>query len=130
MSDATVKWIDLAGGRFRLLEWPGRGPGVLFLHGLTGVAEVWEPTVERLGQDRPRSFAFDQRGHGHSAKPRTANHIHRQSRNLRRQTRFQRRLSRRSLSESRLHDAAHHHFVHVFRLYSGAFDRFAYGNRA
>lgn len=62
-------WIDLPDGRFRVLDWPGDDPSVLFLHGLTGVAEVWGPTVAALGEPRPRCIAFDQRGHGHSAKP-------------------------------------------------------------
>jgi pimeloyl-ACP methyl ester carboxylesterase len=44
---------------------------VLFLHGLTGVAEVWGPTVEALGRRHPRCLAMDQRGHGHSPKPET-----------------------------------------------------------
>ena len=61
--------LDLPAGRFRALEWPGAEPAALFLHGLTGVAEVWGPTVDALGAERPRCVAFDQRGHGHSAKP-------------------------------------------------------------
>ena len=40
----------------------------MFLHGLTGVAEVWGPTVARL-EPRRRAIAFDQRGHGHSPRP-------------------------------------------------------------
>lgn len=64
-----TRWIDLPPGRFRALEWAGGDPPVLFLHGLTGVAEVWGPTVAALGDRRPRCIAIDQRGHGHSAKP-------------------------------------------------------------
>jgi pimeloyl-ACP methyl ester carboxylesterase len=60
---------DLAAGRFRVLTWTGSEPAVLFLHGLTGVAEVWGPTVAALGEAAPTSYAMDQRGHGHSAKP-------------------------------------------------------------
>lgn len=41
----------------------------LFLHGLTGVAEVWGPTVTSLPVDAGPSYAVDQRGHGHSPKP-------------------------------------------------------------
>lgn len=59
-------WFDLPGGRFRALDWAGTGPGVLFLHGLTGVAEAWTETVDALGDDRPRCLAMDQRGHGGS----------------------------------------------------------------
>lgn len=64
-----TRWIDLPAGRFRALEWAGSEPAALFLHGLTGLAEVWGPTVTALGDGGPRSIAIDQRGHGHSAKP-------------------------------------------------------------
>ena len=63
--------LDLPAGRFRLLEWQGRQPPALFLHGLSGVAEVWGPTIAALGADRPQCLALDQRGHGHSPKPPT-----------------------------------------------------------
>jgi len=50
-------------GRFRMLSW-GEGPEtVLYLHGLTGVAEVWGPAVAALPTGR-RHVAIDQRGHG------------------------------------------------------------------
>jgi 2-(acetamidomethylene)succinate hydrolase len=39
---------------------------VLFLHGLTAVADVWGPTIEALGPGRPDCYAIDQRGHGQS----------------------------------------------------------------
>jgi pimeloyl-ACP methyl ester carboxylesterase len=69
VTDPSV--IEAAGraGAFRLLVWPGDDPPVLFLHGLTGVAEVWGPTVAALGDSCPRAFAMDQRGHGHSPQP-------------------------------------------------------------
>jgi 2-(acetamidomethylene)succinate hydrolase len=69
MSDPVERFVDLPAGRFRVLEWPGSEPAAVFLHGLTGVAEVWGPTVEALGPGRPRCIAVDQRGHGHSPKP-------------------------------------------------------------
>ena len=65
-AQADERWLDLPGGRFRALEWAGAEPGVLFLHGLTGVAEAWQETVDALGDDRPRCVAIDQRGHGAS----------------------------------------------------------------
>jgi len=69
MSEAAEGLVELPAGRFRVLEWPGSEPAAVFLHGLTGVAEVWGPTVEALGSGRPRCIAIDQRGHGQSAKP-------------------------------------------------------------
>jgi 2-(acetamidomethylene)succinate hydrolase len=68
VNDARETFVDLPTGRFRALDWPGSEPAVLFLHGLTGVAEVWGPTIAALGPDRPRCIAIDQRGHGQSEK--------------------------------------------------------------
>ncbi len=65
-STPEERWFETPGGRFRALEWAGAEPGVLFLHGLTGVAEVWQETVDALGGERPRCVAIDQRGHGDS----------------------------------------------------------------
>ena len=59
---------QLGAGAFRALEWDGAGATTVFLHGLSGVAEVWQQTVSALGADRPRCIAIDQRGHGHSIK--------------------------------------------------------------
>jgi pimeloyl-ACP methyl ester carboxylesterase len=69
MSAPSVRTIDLPAGRFRFLEWGGVAPAAVFLHGLGGIAEVWGPTVDALGAERPRCIALDQRGHGHSPNP-------------------------------------------------------------
>lgn len=71
MTAPRVVEAETPAGAFRLLSWPGGEPPVLFLHGLTGVAEVWGPTVAALGAESPRAFAMDQRGHGRSPKPAT-----------------------------------------------------------
>jgi pimeloyl-ACP methyl ester carboxylesterase len=63
---AVERFVGLPAGRFRYLEWPGEGTPVVLLHGLSGVAEVWQPVVNRLPGRRPRLLAFDQRGHGDS----------------------------------------------------------------
>ena len=68
MDAVRETFVDLPAGPFRVLDWPGPEPAALFLHGLTGVAEVWGPTIAALGPDRPRCIAIDQRGHGHSPK--------------------------------------------------------------
>jgi esterase len=57
--------LETPRGAFRALEWPGEGVPVLLLHGLSGVAEVWEPTVQELPANR-HIVAIDQRGHGES----------------------------------------------------------------
>lgn len=65
MSEPAEYFLETPGGRFRVLEWPGSEPPVLWLHGLTAVAESWAPTIRRLRPAR-HSFALDQRGHGRS----------------------------------------------------------------
>ena len=59
---------QLGAGPFRALEWDGTGATTIFLHGLSGVADVWQQTIVALGATRPRCIAIDQRGHGHSVK--------------------------------------------------------------
>ncbi|OAI41147.1 hypothetical protein AYO38_04495 [bacterium SCGC AG-212-C10] len=69
MSAAGEAFVAVATGPFRLLHWPGSQPGALFLHGLSGTADVWGPTIEALGPSRPLAIAIDQRGHGQSPQP-------------------------------------------------------------
>ncbi len=69
-----ARTVALAAGLYRMLDWPGVDAGspvgtAVFLHGLSGVAEVWGDTVDALGRGRPRCVALDQRGHGHSPRP-------------------------------------------------------------
>jgi len=61
-------FVTVAGNRFRLLERPGDGTPLLFLHGLGDTADQFEPIASRLPDNR-RLLAFDQRGHGGSCKP-------------------------------------------------------------
>lgn len=60
--------VETRRGDFRALAWSGEGVPVLLLHGLSGVAEVWEPTVQELPVNR-HIVAIDQRGHGQSHPP-------------------------------------------------------------
>lgn len=46
----------------------GEGDLLLFLHGITAGAAVWDPVLEHLG-GRYRCVAVDQRGHGRSDRP-------------------------------------------------------------
>jgi pimeloyl-ACP methyl ester carboxylesterase len=65
--DPAETFLDLPAGRFRALLWAGEGVPVLFLHGLTAIAEVWAPTIAALP---PGNYAaIDQRGHGESPAP-------------------------------------------------------------
>ncbi len=65
MTTPTESFVQLNSGRFRTLTWRSGDETVLLLHGLTGVAEVWAPTVGFLSNQRTY-IAVDQRGHGQS----------------------------------------------------------------
>jgi pimeloyl-ACP methyl ester carboxylesterase len=60
---AAAAFLEIGDSRFRTLSWGSGQETVLFLHGLSGVAEVWTPTVNNLPSSR-RYVAIDQRGHG------------------------------------------------------------------
>jgi pimeloyl-ACP methyl ester carboxylesterase len=62
-------FVALDAGQFHTLVWDGGAESAVFLHGLTGTADVWGLTIEALGQARPTSWAYDQRGHGQSPAP-------------------------------------------------------------
>jgi 2-(acetamidomethylene)succinate hydrolase len=64
----SESFVELPAGPFRVLTWGEGRETVLFLHGLTAVADVWGPTVEHLPANR-RYVAIDQRGHGQSPRP-------------------------------------------------------------
>lgn len=55
------------GVELAVYEWPGEGPPVLFAHANSFHGRCWAPVAERL--PGRRRVAFDQRGHGRSAKP-------------------------------------------------------------
>jgi 2-(acetamidomethylene)succinate hydrolase len=48
----------------------GAGPLVVFCHGITACAAVWDPVLESVSE-RFTAVAIDQRGHGRSSKPAT-----------------------------------------------------------
>ena len=51
-------------------EWPGRGPAIVAIHGLTSNHTVWYPIADALGGSH-RLIAYDLRGRGDSDKPPT-----------------------------------------------------------
>jgi 2-(acetamidomethylene)succinate hydrolase len=66
-----AEWfLQLPEGRLRVLTFGDGKEAVVFLHGLSGVADVWRPTVAHLPSGR-RYLAIDQRGHGQSFAPET-----------------------------------------------------------
>lgn len=64
--------VDADGVRLAVREWPGPpgAPSVLLIHGLASTSHVFDLVGPRL-TDGFRVVAYDQRGHGESAKPRS-----------------------------------------------------------
>lgn len=56
-------------GHRRAYRIAGRGPALLFLHGIGDSSTAWEPVLGELARDHT-VIAPDLLGHGHSAKPR------------------------------------------------------------
>lgn len=62
------KSIELRGLRFHYREFSKRGAPLIFLHGLASQAHMFDKVAPYLAEHF-RVIAFDQRGHGESAKP-------------------------------------------------------------
>lgn len=63
----TQRRIDVGDAAFNVRE-AGRGPLMLFLHGISANAAVWDPVLEELASGY-HVVAIDQRGHGLSHRP-------------------------------------------------------------
>ena len=55
--------------RLRVRRWAGGPKGALLIHGLASSSHVWDLVAPRLGRLGVDPVAYDQRGHGLSAKP-------------------------------------------------------------
>lgn len=62
------KSIELRGLQFHYREWSKKGTPLIFLHGLASQSHMFDKIAPLLA-DSFRVLAFDQRGHGESAKP-------------------------------------------------------------
>ena len=69
MREPSEVAVALGAGQFRALHWEGAGTPIVFLHGLTAIADVWQPTVDAVPPGSGSYWAFDQRGHGDSPAP-------------------------------------------------------------
>jgi pimeloyl-ACP methyl ester carboxylesterase len=67
MCDVAVeeRFVDVPSARVRLLERPGEGDPVVFLHGITSSARTWEPFLAAL-PDGVRGVAYDMLGNGYT----------------------------------------------------------------
>ncbi len=71
--EPTDGWVDVAGVRLHYMDWPGDGPTLLCIHGLTGNGRFWDALAYRL-HPRQRLIAVDLRGRGQSDKPPAGNY--------------------------------------------------------
>jgi len=62
------KFVELRGLPFHYREWSRKGTPLIFLHGLASQSHMFDRVAPLLA-DTFRVIAFDQRGHGESAKP-------------------------------------------------------------
>lgn len=62
-------FIELRSLQFHYREWSKKGTPLIFLHGLASQSHMFDRVAPLLAKDF-RVIAFDQRGHGESAKPR------------------------------------------------------------
>ncbi len=60
--------VVVNGARLAYHEWPGRGPTLLCVHGITANCHAWDRWAEQLAPDY-RVIALDLRGRGESDKP-------------------------------------------------------------
>ena len=59
------RFVEIRSARVRVLERPGEGDAVVFLHGITSSASSWEPFLAAL-PDGMRGVAFDTLGNGYT----------------------------------------------------------------
>ena len=59
----TLHRLPVAGGDYTVAEWPGRGPTLLAIHGITASHMAWPSVIQHLTADQ-RVLAPDLRGRG------------------------------------------------------------------
>ena len=67
--DARTWSVQADGVRLHVREWPRSRRGALLLHGLASTSHIWDLVAPRLSRLGLHAVAYDQRGHGRSAKP-------------------------------------------------------------
>jgi pimeloyl-ACP methyl ester carboxylesterase len=59
------RFVEIPSARVRVLERPGDGAAVVFVHGITSSARTWEPFLDRLPEG-VRGIAYDSVGNGYT----------------------------------------------------------------
>jgi pimeloyl-ACP methyl ester carboxylesterase len=67
---ASTRQVAVPGVSLTVTEWPGKGPAVVMVHGLTANHTCWWSVADVLAGTR-RLFAYDLRGRGGSDRPET-----------------------------------------------------------
>lgn len=65
MAAVEERFIEVPSSRVRVLERPGDGQEIVFLHGITSSARTWEPFLGSL-PDGVRGVAYDMLGNGYT----------------------------------------------------------------
>jgi len=60
--------VEIDGVRLAVTEWPGKGPAIVCIHGLTANHTCWASMADALSAEH-RLIAYDLRGRGESDKP-------------------------------------------------------------
>jgi pimeloyl-ACP methyl ester carboxylesterase len=63
--------VTADGVSLHLREWPGEDRSALLVHGLASTSRIWDFVAPKLAEAGVHAVAYDQRGHGRSAKPRS-----------------------------------------------------------
>ncbi len=67
MAAVEQRFVEVPSGAVRVLERPGDGDAVVFLHGITSSASTWEPFLAGLPEG-VRGVAFDTLGNGYTER--------------------------------------------------------------
>lgn len=65
-AEPTMQTAEIEGVKLSYAKWSGVSPPIVFLHGLSGSWQGWEPVVGLRGPRR--AYAYDARGHGDSGR--------------------------------------------------------------
>jgi lipase len=66
MADKHIVEVEVGDGNLHVAHWPGDGPDLLLIHGISGSHLSWAPVVKALPEGAFNIFAPDLRGRGAS----------------------------------------------------------------
>ena len=66
MTEKQMLEVDVDGGKLAVAQWPGDGPDLVLVHGISASHMAWGPVVKALPSGRFNIYAPDLRGRGAS----------------------------------------------------------------